>query len=151
MRMWLGSTMAIAVAAALHLSAAEGKGLSVTIDGLPPGASVEIAMNAGKVGSTTTGAMPNALAAAMNEGKLTGTADGNGLLTGVLQVATSGKIELEVIVDEQCPDQKVRVYLVSRGQEPPPECKRRILGVFWLNKTRHLTIHLATGVIGGTG
>jgi hypothetical protein len=116
--------------------------LSVTLDGLPPGTVVEVAMNVGKTGQAAVGAPSTELAAAMNTGKFSGTADAQGMLSGILEIAAVGKIQVQVLIDEQCPDKKVRIYLVSQGQEPPPECKRRVVGWFWLHKARRITIHV---------
>jgi hypothetical protein len=138
--------LVLALAAAIGLAAVVGsvipaaqggRSLTVKLDGLPPGSAVNVLMNIGKV--------PNASA--------TGMASDAGDALLALNLGNLGKNDttaVDVYIG-QCPDQSTRVYLVAQGQQPPPECNRRLIGGFLLNQTGTLTVHADSIATSGLG
>lgn len=105
------------------------QGLSVHATGASPDSVLDLAMNGGKVGEIKT--------------------DGTGTGVSTLDVTPLGDVQVQVFV-ERCEDGKVvRVQMVVVGETVPENegCDRRPIGFFWANKTRSVTIDVASGTL----
>jgi hypothetical protein len=107
-------------------SARQERELTLKLEGLPPGASVTVQLdvNGAPAGSAKGAAGP----------------DGDVMLA--LSIGSLPKPQ-ETLVDVfvgDCANQEVRVMIVAQGIEPPPECSRRRIGGFYLNRQLNITI-----------
>ena len=101
--------------------------LTLDIKGGTAGASLEIALNGGKIRDVTPDTQGNAT-------------------MSVLDLSNLGKVRVTVFVD-RCEDGKiVKVQFVTDGNSPPPvdqKCDRKPAGFFWSN-SRRVTINVTT-------
>jgi hypothetical protein len=133
-----GLVMAIAVGLVFGGAAlrAQNLVLNFTVDKLPPGAAVFVAMNIGKIPNATetmkAGASGEALFA-LNLGSLSKT----------------DPTPVDVYVGE-CPDKSIRIEIILAGGTPPADCnKKKAGGAFWLNRTTKVTLHYPTTLVTG--
>lgn len=105
----------------------------VSVDGLKAGTHVEL--NVETIGGSTS----------------SGTAGGSGLLDFLSDVGIPGKPHVRLYVYMgQCVDGSVRIAIVESGADPktiPPECNPRIVGFFWLDRAKHVSIHVGARTV----
>ena len=135
------SAVSIAVLIALVFNTvspqAQAQNIALNVDGMAPGQQIEFALNAGNIGKTATS-----------------TANAQGSATSVFDFANEAKPQVLVdVYTFTCPTPpsppKVVVKMVPQGSPAPddPCGNRKLIGAFWLNRARGITIHLGTGTM----
>jgi hypothetical protein len=76
-----------------------------------------------------------------------GATDTSGNVNVALDLANMGKVQVDVVVEEECPDNKTHVTILPHGQQPDQKgCKkRRRIIVIWWKSGQHVTIDVGKG------
>src|SRR5688572_2881453 len=119
-------------APALRAVAPQADRLRVDLSGASAGSVLAIAINGGKVAD-----------APITSG---------GIGSSILDIGNLGKVQAQVYV-KVCKDGRTEVLLYTDGGTPPKdnECEDRMVGAFWLGKSRRITINVRTFAFSAVG